>query len=156
MKYILLPLKIKFSEALEKNSRQKIRASVKKASKGIFLIEKKPLTNHFSLFFVWILFCNTNKCSVLQTFVNSFEINYIDVFFEKKQLFLSLSDVRSEKYENSFFHKAVPDWHLGDNANHSSFLNFLVENLERLFNQEKIYIDFLKSLLSQALWVAGK
>ena len=129
---------------------------MKKYQKVSSLIEKKPLTNHFSPFFVWILFCNTNKCSVLQTFVNSFEINYIDVFFEKKQLFLSLSDVRSEKYENYFFHKSVPDWHLGDNVNHSSFLHFLVENLERLFNQEKIYIDFLKSLLSQALWVAGK
>jgi hypothetical protein len=38
----------------------------------------------------------------------------------------------------------------------SSFLSYLVRILERLFNEEKMQIYFLKSLLAQALWVAGK
>ncbi len=36
------------------------------------------------------------------------------------------------------------------------FVGYLVHIFERLVNQEKMRIYFLKSLLSQALWVAGK
>ena len=59
----------------------------------------------------------------------------MDDFSEKKQLFLQLSDVTCAKYENYFFQNACPDKHLGEKLNHSFFLNCLVENLERLFNQ---------------------
>tara|TARA_Y100001968_G_C19069496_1_gene577620 strand:- start:55 stop:240 length:186 start_codon:yes stop_codon:yes gene_type:complete len=59
------------------------------------------------------------------------------IFARKNNYFFSLSDVQCEKYENYFFQKACPDKHLGENVNHSSFLNRLVQNLERLFNQEK-------------------
>ena len=45
-----------------------------------------------------------------------------------------------------FFQKACPDWHLGENVEYKSSPDCLVQNLERLFNQEKVSIDFFKKL----------
>tara|TARA_B100000579_G_scaffold332132_1_gene282426 strand:+ start:357 stop:494 length:138 start_codon:yes stop_codon:yes gene_type:complete len=45
---------------------------------------------------------------------------------------------------------------LGEDTKLVSFLVGFVQIIERLFNQEKKFIHFLKSLLSQALWVAAK
>ena len=58
--------------------------------------------------------------------------------------------------ENISFQKSVPERLLGENRKLASFLSYLVRILERLFNEEKMQIYFLKSLLAQALWVAGK
>ena len=41
-----------------------------------------------------------------------------------------------------FFQKACPDWHLGENVEYKSSPDCLVQNLERLFNQEKVSIHF--------------
>ena len=59
-------------------------------------------------------------------------------------------------FGNTSFEKSFPDKLLGVNRKLAAFLSYLVRIFERLFNEEKMQIYFLKSLLSQALWVAGK
>tara|TARA_B100000579_G_scaffold387007_1_gene359133 strand:- start:4 stop:183 length:180 start_codon:yes stop_codon:yes gene_type:complete len=45
---------------------------------------------------------------------------------------------------------------LGKIENLHLYLNYLVRIFEKLFNEEKMQIYFVESLLPQALWVAGK
>ena len=68
----------------------------------------------------------------------------------------SFSVVHYDKFENPSFQKPCPDKLLGKDGKDRSFYSCLVQVFEKLLNQQKMHIYFLESLLSQALWVAGK
>tara|TARA_B100000214_G_scaffold310089_1_gene241814 strand:- start:249 stop:461 length:213 start_codon:yes stop_codon:yes gene_type:complete len=67
-----IPIENNSFEGLEKQLRKKFIAFLVLRLQIAFRRARKNLDFAFIYsFLLWILFCNTNKCAVLQTFVNS-------------------------------------------------------------------------------------